>query len=454
MPEKTANELLNALSAIDHQVEKDGFIENGKEHNYVIHIGKRKDEFHKFANKKGYLSNFCRDHKLRESSKNMFYVMFNIMLKRCKLAEQGLVDPKHAINRVRGIDACSNEIGTRPEVFSQLYRALKGSYIVCESIKTRDIKLGYTYHVGEDFLDPIDGLRACEEAVEFLDLANGDRIGHGTVLGISLEEWYMKKSWEVYLPKQNLLDNLVWLLDTVDKRNISIPSSFKEDSLQIIHELYSQLYGDLLNNQFDMYSYRASMHLRGDRPYLYIDENISNLLRKDDLFEWSQFDRLNSDKYPLERYRTDENIKCLVNTYHFNKESKLKGEVGYVFSISKSWLKTLFEVQTSTRNIFSDKAITIETNPTSNVLINNFDEYEKHPIFNMSNRLLHGSNNKDCFVSINTDDQGVFDTTMIHQYNLLYEAMMESTEYGKSFDQTDMLRWFENIRVHGLNSRF
>lgn len=50
-----------------------------------------------------------------------------------------------------------------------------------------------TYHVGEEWKDVADGLRAIDEAILFLNMGNGDRLGHATVLGIDIEDWYQKK---------------------------------------------------------------------------------------------------------------------------------------------------------------------------------------------------------------------------------------------------------------------
>ena len=42
-----------------------------------------------------------------------------------------------------------------------------------------------SYHAGEDFHHILSGIRAMFDAIELLDLCEGDRIGHGTAMGIS-----------------------------------------------------------------------------------------------------------------------------------------------------------------------------------------------------------------------------------------------------------------------------
>lgn len=46
------------------------------------------------------------------------------------------------------------------------------------------IRLGRTIHVGEDFVDPVTGLREIWEAIDHLGLTHGDRLGHALAAGL------------------------------------------------------------------------------------------------------------------------------------------------------------------------------------------------------------------------------------------------------------------------------
>ena len=61
--------------------------------------------------------------------------------------------------RVLGIDACSNELICRPEVFGTVYRKLRQHISSMQQLRM-------TYHVGEEWKDVADGLRAIDEAVK------------------------------------------------------------------------------------------------------------------------------------------------------------------------------------------------------------------------------------------------------------------------------------------------
>lgn len=56
---------------------------------------------------------------------------------------------------------------------------------LCERDDLAPIRLGLTVHVGEDFCDPITGLREIWDAIEHLGLRCGDRLGHALAAGLS-----------------------------------------------------------------------------------------------------------------------------------------------------------------------------------------------------------------------------------------------------------------------------
>ena len=107
-----------------------------------------------------------------------------------------------------------------------------------------------------------------------------------------------------------------------------------------------------------------------------------------------------------------------------------------------------------------DYGICIECNPSSNYLIGTFRQYEKHPIFRFNNYGLNLPEPQvvgtQMQVSINTDDQSVFDTSLEYEYALLYCAMGQYTdEKGMrqiSNDAAD--RYLEHVRTMGISMIF
>lgn len=121
--------------------------------------------------------------------------------------------------RILGIDAASNEIGCRPEVFGRYFRLLKhhiSVYYEADGMHKMP-QLKSTYHVGEDFLDLADGLRAIDEMIHFLNFDCGDRMGHALALGVNAKEWYQSKRNTIILSAQ-----IIWIILSGFMRNWKI----------------------------------------------------------------------------------------------------------------------------------------------------------------------------------------------------------------------------------------
>ena len=132
-------------------------------------------------------------------------------------------------SRVCGIDAASQEIGCRPEIFGPIFRFL-GSHRARtdDPIQIQYLPLlGKTYHVGEDFLDVVDGLRAIDEAIHFLNLDCGDRLGHALAFGVDVSLWYESKESRISLPMQDYLDNVAWMYHALRHYKIELCETLK-----------------------------------------------------------------------------------------------------------------------------------------------------------------------------------------------------------------------------------
>lgn len=103
------------------------------------------------------------------------------------------------------------------------------------------------------------------------------------------------------------------------------------------------------------------------------------------------------------------------------------------------------------------RGIAIETNPSSNYLIGTIEKYEEHPILRFNSRKLQTSYGKNNLcVSINTDDQGVFDTLLENEYGLMALALKKAVdENGNSlYDPEDIYEWIDYVRSMGIDQVF
>jgi len=157
----------------------------------------------------------CRNHAIRQDNK------------RRALAVAGLLERYPGFRKIiRGIDGCSNEIGCRPEVMAHEFRFISNFIPNVPGMsfdKPEPLVIKRTYHVAEDFMDLPDGLRAIDEAITFLNLKRGDRLGHALALGINCKDYYSKKNKRSTMKKQDLIDNICWLLCRSTSLSITIP---------------------------------------------------------------------------------------------------------------------------------------------------------------------------------------------------------------------------------------
>ena len=366
---------------------------------------------------------------------------------------------KSAISkRIVGVDAANSEIGVRPEIFAQAFRYLKNyeyedlNYMLRSSHKH---SFGYTYHVGEDFLDIADGLRAVDEVIKFLNFGRGDRIGHGLVLGIDANTYYARRKNCIVLPKLDYLDNIAWILMQIKLYSIQASLNLLQELNDNYWRLYSEIY--MTDNHIPPHIYYQSWLLRGDNPEIYT--SVDHGVEVNDMTLW---DRCAINKgYIYDAARRICDARKLYIYYHFNEDVKVRGSVIEEFKVSPEYIKLISDLQQKMRIEIAEQHIAIETNPTSNLKIGEFSRYIDHPITKFYNTELEQDiqKTKECpqiSVSINTDDLGVFDTNLENEYALLAIALEKEKEGNgnKKYQSRHIYNWLESIRQMGEEQRF
>lgn len=362
--------------------------------------------------------------------------------------------------RVVGIDACSNEIGCRPEVFAQAFRFLRNfesSFYHAYSSELNRPKLSATYHVGEDFLDIADGLRAMDEAVWFLNLSRGDRFGHALALGVNPRLHYEKKHHQIILPKQDLLDNLVWLYFRSVELRAEVPSNLRHELMNRAEQLFWEIYGKSnCYNSFSMELYYHSMMLRGDAPELYRSGQYRRIPISDPYDSFAK--NKNADqRESLRHFRRRSEIVNLYFLYHYDHRAKWIGAQLETMEIKPEYIQLMSSMQRAMQVYLNEIGISIECNPSSNVLIGTFSDYQNHPILNFYS---HGLNvphrDVQMHVSINSDDPGVFDTSLKFEYALIAKAIGDlRDENGKPLhNDREIEDYIVNLVEMGLDQSF
>lgn len=366
-------------------------------------------------------------------------------------------------SRIRGVDAANNEVHCPPEVFAPAFRFLrnfKSQEFAKESMFLPPVspRLSATYHVGEDFLDIASALRAIDETIEFLDYRRGDRLGHALGLGIAPEVHYAKKGSRIFMPKQQRLDDLVWLLYRGRELGTHIDPHMYGLLKKEAEILLLEIYGDVIRNNrwmITLTEYHCCMQLRGDDPSLYRDTKFSR-----SGLGYGPYDRYFLGRDEWDTYRKNPAMAGMYYYYHYGSEVKRRGAEVCEVTISPEYIRLMRQVQDVMQEHIERRGIVVECNPTSNVLIGTFETYEKHPIFRFYDSGLGVAADRQLCrqmeVCVNTDDLGIFDTSLEFEYALLFRTLDAQLDAdGKKRYQTcDILRYLKNLQDLGMRAVF
>ena len=311
---------------------------------------------------------------------------------------------KNIRHRIIGIDVAGNETSCRPEVFAHLYR-------YCRKVGMEN----FTYHVGEDFYDLTDGLRSIDEAVRFLGITKGNRLGHCMAMGIDAKRYYQRRHRTVVMPKQILLDNLVWLLKKVDDYQFSMDKAMRETLSSTMIKLYGEIGYDVT---FDLNCYYRSMLLRGDDIVKYRKQNSDWLT--------TALDKTTE----AEEARKDCMAVRLWDEYFNSKEVYQNGFLSSVeFKVPYLYEKLIKKLQNKMIRRIRNLGICVEVNPTSNIRIGRLESYQEHPLYRFSK--VRKRPDQNMIVTVNTDDKGIFTTSLYREFSLVALALMKQKKKGK-----------------------
>lgn len=317
-----------------------------------------------------------------------------------------------------GLDVGGMELFYRPEVFAHALRAAKKQ------------QFAITYHVGEEFYDIADGIRAIWEIIQFTATYPIDRLGHCIALGVKPETFY-KKHTMLTMPKQVMLDNIVWLYSFARNQGVKLKTALKKQLFEWAEDLYDEMgYGQYVG-ELNMADYYESMLLRSDEAN-----------GEDGLDVWSETAVLDSEDAKKARKNADA-VK-LHNAYRIDERIIKSGEEMASKAIGKDYIKLITKLQKKMMALVNGSGICIETCPSSNLQVCNLERYDCHPAIeyylNPAVRAFWPFLRRPKLnLAVCTDDKGTFSTSLVNEFSLL--ALAATKKYGwkrrteKQFEQ-------------------
>ena len=455
VPKNTEEGIIKSLALINKEIAP----EYWDHYNFIFHFIKKRDEPKE--------DDKYQHYKLREEIRQQAYAIYKFRSNRDNWTNNNLV------GKVVGLDAANSEIFCRPEIYAQAFRFLRGHEVkINEEIDDYPNDLRITYHVGEDFMDIADGLRAVEEALIFLNLKNGDRLGHALVLGTDVREYYARRYYSICASKQVILDNLAWLhhkcirligytqlcgwIDIMFLRYFSeIYNDARKPGQTIIDSLFKEKPAETLPD--DIEDYYLSWLLRGNSPIVGTELDSESMAKKSTIDKQWSYAALNHN-VGSESALKNENARQLFDAYHSPRYAN-KRNIGETLSIPQiyreEWNTLLEKIQQHLLEKIEQRHIAIECNPSSNFKIGEIERYDQHPIVRFFNYGLNTPYPRhDISVSINTDDQGIFSTSLEREFSLMALAIERNQTEQYQNSPRAIIEWLDRVREMSMEQRF
>lgn len=381
----------------------------------VAHFIKQKD--------KNPIDRQIRHRKLRKDIRRKGHALYLMMLytsyKKIKECE------------IVGIDAAANEMDAGPEVFAPTFHWLRKKW----RERKKDIQI--TFHAGEDFVHLLSGLRMMVEAVDFLDMEQGDRIGHGTAAGIEPLLWMSRIGKTVKIKKGEWLDDLIVaysLIVSNDNKYADLIQLLPKLHNQI-EDLHKEIYGTFnsIKEMTDAWSFRK---YDGDmlREFTHID--------KFDFEEREQMKKI---------FKGNISATDLYHKYHFDTKVKENYNKLCDVDIEKGLFtaENLYHLQKLVLNKIAKKGVALEVLLTSNTAISFYRESTEHHLEKWLDDDIDDNGMLTPPIVVGSDDPGIFMTNIYIEYARI-AAYLEQKGYG----YTERVHIIEDLIKNGEYFKF
>ena len=334
---------------------------------------------------------------------------------------------------LRGVDVANVELAIPTWVTVGIFRHLRHeSGKVARTLAHRwpglDVgPMRVTYHAGEEFRRLGEGLRRIHELIASHTLQRGDRIGHGLALGTSPEALARTRR-SALQPIEERLDDLLWEWERYACAEVQPPPGRETYVRAEIQRLARRIYGQ--------------------------ETGIPSSLTVEDLVEARALRHdpvvLSRLGYPIYNHApvTGSPAHDLLWRYLTDASVFERGQVAEEVELTTLEVAALQSLQAWLRARVAALAITIESNPTSNLLIGNMGAVTNHPSFVL--QPLGPSRERPIPLSINTDNPLTFSTCLADEYAYLYAALLRSNAASSQ----EAIEWLERARQAGWDSRF
>ena len=373
---------------------------------------------------------------------------------------------------VRCLDVAGDEVDGPIEAFAPALRWLRRTPIRSHAAAPATVRRGLilSVHAGEDFGHPYSGMRKIDETVTFCDFGVNDRLGHALALGIRPQHWWEQQ--ESFITCEEHLDNLVWAwhhacLLSAHWRDAAAVAMRLEHRIRIYAPIvYGKTFARLdPHDLFRAWQLRRNcpVHLRMEgrnhggahrRTHWVPDIDVLNDQEAVAGRLYSYYHRM-LRRPPADRRTAPGNNDIVLIRQGEHLPSAERPLEDWMSALEIEFTEAL---QDYLMTQYAERGIVIEANPSSNVYVGRIDDYHQHPIFRWHppvESVLDAGKQFNRFglrkgivpVCVNTDDPGIFPTTLQNEFCLLQEAAQHHA--GASLTQAK--QWIDTLRIFGVN---
>ena len=335
-----------------------------------------------------------------------------------------------SIETIRGIDVATDELGVPTWVIALLFRHVRKAGIAASETLRRRAGISVpplraTAHAGEDFIHLMTGLRHVDEAITRLELREGDRIGHGVALGVDPHAW-CHRAGRIAVAREERLFDLVWELSWYGRGGLEPPGGRVHRIEREVARLSRAVFG-LTISPFDM------------------ELLIEYLYSEHWLFRIAGFPHGPPPNFLSVTGRA--RLCCACATSPTGGFSGRDRELEWIDPEPGS--RGPRRAPTAVRCKLGERGITVEVNPSSNLLIGNLGNLAQHPLWRLNPPPGVKVDAPPVSICIGSDNPLTFTTNLPEEYQLLLDALVLA---GCSEEQAR--QWLNRVRETGLENRF
>lgn len=345
---------------------------------------------------------------------------------------------------VRGVDGAGNELDAPPEVFAPTFRRMRR--LLASG--------GATFHAGEDFLHLLSGIRAVDEAITFLDLSDGDRVGHAVALGVAPDHWAARVHDRILMPVEDLLDNAVHALSALSRSR----RRFGDEALlaswveRHSREVYDRHIG--LATLTDAWALRGLDILalrRLERNYAGAPNDLTALEKHlEQVLSTTLDPNLRAEIGPIRQAiaETPEAFQVFRERHTFavrRRGARIVEVPVAAGDPSAVSMETLIHLQDDGLRRMAERGVVIETLPTSNVRIGGYRDAGEHHLLRWLG-VLPGLEARPR-LALGSDDPGIFSTNIAGEFAHVYAALEKHGAH-------DVMRYLRRMNRTAREVRF